>query len=196
MNNNYLKDTIVFIDGPNVGKTIENLNRLRNRDEKLFMDYERFMEYLKLHWNVYQVRFYTAFDPKNEKQLGFLDLMERFCYIVVKKEIETLHDGSRKGDIDPEIITDLIDIPKKFTECRNIVLVSGDGDFTTPIKRMSDKGYRTIVIACRDSRWRNIGRTLMRVCDEFIDLEEILEEMKRESIRKAEGKLQFFRQYN
>jgi uncharacterized LabA/DUF88 family protein len=91
--------------------------------------------------NTVDLRFYTAYDPENTKQIQFLDDLVSLGYNVVKKPIKEF--GSFiKGNMDIELAVDAISNKENYD---TLVLISGDGDFTYLINSL-EKSYKKTVI--------------------------------------------------
>ncbi len=79
---------------------------------------------------------------------------------VRRKTLKVRSDGSMKGDWDMEMALDILDAAPKLNV---VVLVSGDGDFTSLVKRVKSMGPRVEVIAFP----RNTAKSLVEAADRF-----------------------------
>lgn len=86
-----------------------------------------------------------------------------------------------KANLDIEIVLDMLRIAPHVDE---IVLVSGDGDFVPVIKELQAYGVRIAVVTTlsreAQSKGYKASEELIDVCDEFIEIEELIEEIRRE----------------
>ena len=88
-----------------------------------------------------ELRFYSAYDPDNVKQIQFLDELTKCGYVVIKKPIKDF--GSFiKGNMDIELAVDAISLKDSFD---TLVLISGDGDFTYLVNAL-EKCYKKTAI--------------------------------------------------
>jgi uncharacterized LabA/DUF88 family protein len=87
------------------------------------------------------LRFYTAYDPENGKQVQFLDELVNLGYTVIKKPIKDFGTFI-KGNMDIELAVDAISNKDTYDI---LVLISGDGDFTYLINSL-EKSYKKTVI--------------------------------------------------
>ena len=148
----------IFIDGSNLFYAALELG--------IEIDYIKLLRYLASGSPLLRCFFYTAVDPNNEKQLGFLHWMRRHGYRVVSKDIIQLPDGSKKGNLDVEIVVDMLNLADAYDTA---VLVSGDGDLAYAVNALSYRGVRVEIVGLRAMT----SETLLNVADHYIELEEI-----------------------
>jgi uncharacterized LabA/DUF88 family protein len=89
------------------------------------------------------LRFYTAYDPENTKQIQFLDELVQIGYIVIKKPIKDFGTFI-KGNMDIELAVDAISNKDNFDI---LVLISGDGDFTYLINSLEKSYKKTMILS-------------------------------------------------
>lgn len=116
--------------------------------------------------------FYTGFDPTNEKQQRFLLWMRRHGYRVVAKELVQHKDGSLKANVDVEIAVDLITLASYYDTA---VLVCGSGELPYAVNALSYRGVRIELVSMRSMT----SESLLNVCDRYIDLESIKEDIQK-----------------
>jgi uncharacterized LabA/DUF88 family protein len=109
---------------------------------KIHIDFERMYSWFKKKSQLVDVNYYTAFDPEDTKQKGFLDDLIIFGYKLITKPIK-VYDTGIKGNMDIELAVDALN---KIDDYDVLVLFSGDGDFTYLIQDIEKKGKRIIVI--------------------------------------------------
>lgn len=148
----------IFIDGSNLFYAALELG--------IEIDYTKLLSYLTSGSPLLRCFFYTGVDPSNEKQLGFLHWMRRHGYRVVSKDIIQLPDGSKKGNLDVEIVVDMLNLADCYDTA---VLVSGDGDLAYAVNALSYRGVRVEVLGLRSMT----SEALLNVADRYIELEEI-----------------------
>jgi uncharacterized LabA/DUF88 family protein len=88
------------------------------------------------------IKFYTAYNPENERQIEFLSQLTEVGFEVVKKPIKSF-ENSIKGNMDIELAVDAMTTIDLFD---TLVLVSGDGDFTYLINSLEKNYKKTIVL--------------------------------------------------
>lgn len=116
--------------------------------------------------------FYTGIEPTNEKQQQFLLWMRRHGYRVVTKEVSQLTDGSKKVNLDVEIAVDLMALAPFYDTA---VLVSGKGELAYAVNVVSYRGVRVELMSLRSMT----SDTLLDVCDRYIDLESIKDDIQK-----------------
>ncbi len=104
-------------------------------------------------------------ESKEIDQSGFIKLLEQRGIEVRRKTLQVRADGSMKGDWDMELALDiLLDAAPNLDV---VVLVSGDGDFTSLVKRVKAMGPRVEVIGFP----RTTAKSLVGAADHFQPLD-------------------------
>lgn len=152
----------IFIDAANLYHAASNVG--------ININYTHLLSILKAKSKVCRVFLYTGVEPTNEKQQKFISGMQRQGYQVVSKEVIRREDGSRKANLDVELAFDMVDLADTYDTA---VLVSGDGDFTFPVKKVQSRGKRVEVVSFGSST----SVALSKVADSYLDLETILDEI-------------------
>ena len=96
-----------------------------------------------------------------------------------RKTLKVRVDGSMKGDWDMEMALDILDMAPKLDV---VVLVSGDGDFTSLVKRVKTMGPKVEVVAFP----RNTAKSLLEAADRFHPLDRRAM-IRTETAQAAEG---------
>lgn len=97
-------------------------------------------------------------------QSGFIAMLQQRAIEVRRKTLKIRSDGSMKGDWDMEMALDILDAAPRLDV---IVLVSGDGDFTSLVNRVKGMGPRVEVAAFP----RNTAKSLLEAADLFQPLD-------------------------
>ncbi len=84
-------------------------------------------------------------ESKEIDQSGFIAMLQQRAIEVRRKTLKVRADGSMKGDWDMEMALDILDMRAASLDV--VVLVSGDGDFTSLVKRVKAMGPRVEVVA-------------------------------------------------
>ncbi len=103
-------------------------------------------------------------ESKEIDQSGFIAMLEQRAIDVRRKTLKVRSDGSMKGDWDMEMALDILDAAPNLDV---VVLVSGDGDFTSLVHRVKAMGPRVEVIAFP----RNTAKSLLEAADHFQPLD-------------------------
>ena len=103
-------------------------------------------------------------ESKEIDQSGFIKLLEQRAIAVRRKTLQVRADGSMKGDWDMELALDILDAAPNLDV---VVLVSGDGDFTSLVQRVKAMGPRVEVIGFP----RATAKSLVGAADHFQPLD-------------------------
>ena len=99
-------------------------------------------------------------ESKEIDQSGFIAILQQRAMEVRRKTLRVRADGSMKGDWDMELALDILDAAPGLDV---VVLVSGDGDFTSLVKRVKQMGPRVEVFGFP----RNTAKSLLGAADQF-----------------------------
>lgn len=146
-----LNKIAVFVDAVNIEKFA--------KQKGLKPDYQKLeQELTKSAPEVLGLFYYTALEANAKpKAKGIAN------YQVISKPVVRYQNGKAKGNLDSEIIRDLM---SKSSEFGTAILVSGDGDFTCIVEHLQQQQKRVIVVAFGDSTKRELRVKANR----FIDL--------------------------
>lgn len=154
----------IFIDGSNLFYAALQLG--------VEIDYAKFLCYLTAGSPLLRCFFYTGVDPTNEKQQSFLLWMRRNGYRVITKDLIQFPDGSKKADLDVEIVVDMLALVSYYDTA---ILVSGDGDLAYAVEAVSYRGARVEIVSLRSMT----SDSLINVADQYIDLDTIKEDVQK-----------------
>ena len=119
---------------------------------------------------------YYTVKPETIPQIGFLNSLRRFGYMVSTKPLKIIkgENGTtvRKANFDVEIAVEAMD---KITSYDLMILFSGDSDFNFLINKLHAKGKRVIVVSTKHA----VSRELLASADEFIDLRDLKTDIAR-----------------
>jgi uncharacterized LabA/DUF88 family protein len=156
----------IFIDGSNLFYAAVQLG--------IEIDYAKLLAYLTAGAPLLRAFFYTGVDPTNDKQLSFLFWMRRNGYRVISKDLTHFADGSKKANLDVEIVVDMLALVEHYDTA---ILVSGDGDLAYAVDAVSYKGARVEVFSLRAMT----SDSLINVADRYVDLDPIKTEIQKSS---------------
>ena len=98
-------------------------------------------------------------------QSGFLAMLQQKNYEVRRKDLKIRHDGSSKGDWDMEMALDILTLADNLDV---VVLVSGDGDFTSLVTQIKTRGPRVEVYSFAGST----AKELIEGADRHVPIDE------------------------
>jgi uncharacterized LabA/DUF88 family protein len=117
-------NNIAFIDGQNL--------YLGTKSDDWKIDLKRFRIYLKDKYNVTEVYYFLGY--VNEDYNDLYTEIQRAGFILHFREHNTNMLGVKKGNVDTDIVFEVMKNHIENTDMHKIVLVSGDGDY----KKMVD----------------------------------------------------------
>ena len=127
------------------------------------LDFDALLQACVLDRRLIQATAYVV-ESKEIDQSGFIAMLQQRAIEVRRKTLKVRSDGSMKGDWDMEMALDVLDMAPKLDV---VVLVSGDGDFTSLVKRVKGIGPRVEVVAFP----RNTAKSLLEAADRFHPLD-------------------------
>jgi uncharacterized LabA/DUF88 family protein len=119
-------------------------------------------------------------ERKRLQQLGFIRMLNRNGYQVVKRPVLVFADGTTKAHIGIDVAIDMLGLAER---CDRIVLVSGDGDFVPAVRAVAARGVRVQVVASQvplaaASAPDHPRQFPMRASDELLDAADEFTELK------------------
>ena len=127
------------------------------------LDFDALMQAAVLDRRLIQATAYVV-ESKETDQSYFIALLQQRAIEVRRKTVRIRADGSMKGDWDMELALDILDAAPNLDV---VVLVSGDGDFTSLVKRVKRMGPRVEVLGFP----RNTAKSLLEAADSFQPLD-------------------------
>ncbi len=164
------KKIAIFIDAANIFYSTQTL--------RWKLDYQKFLDYWKRKGKLSGAYFYTATISTRTKQLKFYKALKRIGYEVITRELKIIKDKRNKviihkGNFDVKLA---IDIVLKAKEFDTAILASGDSDFETVVEYLQSIKKKVIVVSARG----HISRELARKANQYLSLEKIKSEVKKE----------------
>lgn len=167
----FRRDTIVFIDGANLFYAQKAL--------KIKVDYQKLYSFLKQYKRLTEIRIYLAFDNTSKKDKDFIQLLKKTGYTVIQKKLKLIKHNNKvivkKGNVDIELALDAYILRKQY---RTIILFSGDSDFDVLLKRLQNKGRRTVVFSTR----KHVSKELIQRSHKYIDLKSIKTHIRKNPV--------------
>jgi len=151
-------------EGQRVGVFIDVQNMYYGaRQLKGKLDFDALMSAAVTRRRLIQATAYVV-ESKEIDQSQFIKMLQQRAIKVQRKNLKVRADGSMKGDWDMELALDILDAAPQLDV---VVLVSGDGDFTSLVKRVKAMGPRVEVIAFP----RATAKALVEAADRFQPLD-------------------------
>lgn len=127
------------------------------------LDFDALLQAAVLDRRLIQATAYVV-ESKEIDQSGFIALLQQRALDVRRKTLRVRADGSMKGDWDMELALDILE---GAPDLDVVVLVSGDGDFTSLVKRVKKMGPKVEVIGFP----RTTAKSLVGAADRFHPLD-------------------------
>jgi uncharacterized LabA/DUF88 family protein len=165
----------LFIDGSNLYAAARALS--------FDIDYKRLLNAFASKGRLIRAFYYTALieDQDYSPIRPLVDWLDYNGYTMVTKPAKEFTDsaGRRKikGNMDIELAIDVIEMAPVLD---HIVLFSGDGDFRRLVEAVQRKGLRVSVVSTVRSQPPMVADELRRQADNFIELQDLQEEISRE----------------
>ena len=119
--NKLFEENIAFVDGQNLYKGTTETS------PKWTVDLFKFREYLAKKYNIKKAYYFLGF--LNEDNQFLYDKIQEAGFIIRFREHSSSMIGKKKGNVDSDIIFDIMMRIYKKEPFDKIVLVSGDGDY-------------------------------------------------------------------
>lgn len=113
------ESNIAFIDGQNL--------HLGTTENGWKVDLNKFRIYLKDKYQVDEAYYFLGYISEEQQDL-YNNLQKSGFIIVFKKHISTLK-GTKKGNVDTDVVFEVMKTLYENTDFHKIILVSGDGDY-------------------------------------------------------------------
>ena len=130
MSNGKKENNVAYIDGQNL--------HLGTRDAGWEVDHKKFRVYLKDSLGVSEAYYYFGYIDNRHQ--GLYTNLQRSGFIVRFKVYHQPLQSEKKGNVDTEIIFDVMRMLLKGEIEEKVVLVSGDGDYVKMVKFLVDEG--------------------------------------------------------
>jgi uncharacterized LabA/DUF88 family protein len=153
----------IFIDHGNLEHTARDLGIER-------LEYKALRDVLKGDAPLAMAQFFIGIDQQNPQQKRFINALRNMGYQIVPKNMKRHKDHSCDGNLDVELSLNLVSSSDEYDTA---VLVSGDGDFITPVKQVQEKGKKVEVVSIN----QRTSRQLKQVADRFISLDTIKDQI-------------------
>lgn len=162
------KKVAVYIDAANLEQSA--------KAQHWRVDYRKLRTWLRKKYSVAYLGFYSArFDTPSHD--AFLTVLKKTGYLLVTKPIKHIRNKEdprhkRKANFDVEIAVEAMKLVDEYGE---MVLFSGDSDFTYLLRELQKRGKHIVVISTK----YHVARELVSCADTYIDLRKIRNEIRR-----------------
>lgn len=113
---------IAFVDGQNL-----HMGTAKREVDPWKIDLARFRVYLERKYNVAKVYYFLGYVQDTNQDL--YEEIQNSGFVLVFREHNPAMIGKKKGNVDSDIIFQIMKKMYKREDFKNIVLISGDGDY-------------------------------------------------------------------
>src|SRR6204780_2327782 len=165
----------LFIDGANLYAAAQTLG--------FDIDYKRLLKEFQGRGTLLRAFYYTAVieDQEYSSIRPLIDWLDYNGYTVVTKATKEFVDqtGRRKvkGNMELEPAVDAMEIAPHIDQ---MVLFSGDGDFTRLVEAVQRRGVRVVVVSTISTQPPMVADELRRQADQFVDIVELQNKIGRD----------------
>lgn len=143
---------IAFIDGQNLTQN------MRNSKRPWKLDLIKFRTFLKDKYKCDKAYYFIGIQvPENKNLYKFL---KHIGYEIVFREHDPKLRGTKKTNVDTDIVFFIMEHAYRKKDCQKIVLVSNDGDYKKTVSCLiKDRKFRAIMFPSQNSSslYRKIG---------------------------------------
>lgn len=168
---------MVFIDGSNLYAAIRSLG--------FEFDYRKLLSFFRKRSKLLRAYYYTALGDEQDYSpiRPLVDWLAYNGYAVITKPTKEYIDPvsgykRTKGNMDIEIAVGMLQMAPYYDHA---VLFSGDGDFRSVVQAAQDMGKQVTVVSTLKTQPPMIADELRRQADIFLELDEIKDELVRDS---------------
>ena len=154
------ENNLAFIDGQNL-----HLGTMQNGWK---IDYKKFRVYLKEKYNVSDAYYFLGYVSEEQQEL--YNNLQKSGFIVSFKEHNPSMLAQKKGNVDTDIVFEIMKNLIDNKDFSKIILVSGDGDYKKLVDYLLKKGkFEKILFPNKDfasSLYKNLGREFFDYLEE------------------------------
>ena len=163
--NNLDKNNLAFVDG-------QNLYMGTNTGENPWnVNLKKFRIFLRDKYNIEKAYYFLGYI--NESYQGLYSEIQESGFVLIFKQHNTTMLGKKKGNVDSDIIFNIMKRLYKKEPFNKIVLVSGDGDYKMLVDFLiEEKRFKKILFPNKQfasSLYKKITRANYRYLEDFKD---------------------------
>jgi uncharacterized LabA/DUF88 family protein len=166
-----LNEAMLFVDAQNVFHGAKDYG-----GEEYSYDPVRLKDTLTEDYYTVRSYFFDSYKPDSNDKDAFFYWLDMSGFRVVDVPLRERQDTFIEKGVDIRLTTELI--AHAYNDSyQTAILATGDDDYVRAVEHVQDAGCR-VVIASWDN---NIGREMKRVCDEYVELDEIADTIRQTS---------------
>lgn len=161
----------LFIDGPNFFSAVKYLG--------IDIDYAKLRDHLRDNGRLVRASYYTAVPEEGEYSptKPLLDYLSGNGFVTRTKTMKMVEDDQGRRKIKGSMVTQMVvDMMEMIGTLDQMILFSGDGEFTPVVEAAQRRGVRVVVVSTEQS----ISDDLRRQADDFVDLADLAPLIERD----------------
>ena len=164
---------IAYIDGQNL---FMGTTRAENPWK---VDLQRFRVYLEQQYQVDRAYYYLGYVQDGDVYQSLYEEIQSAGFILVFREHNSAMLGTKKGNVDSDIIFSVMKRLYRKEDFNKIILVSGDGDYKTMVDFLIEEGRFKKILFPDGKRASSLYKKITR---------QYFDDIGKEDIRKKIGK--------
>ena len=161
---------IIFIDGQNIFHGSIDLD--------LKFNYKKLLRILRKNKNIVGEYFYSAYDPNNQNQIGFLKMISKFGLTLRTRLLKKHSTGKKKEKgIDIWLSTDLIKFASE-NKYDTALILAGDGDYIPSIELIISEGKKIELWSWKHALSGDLKRLLLQNNNTVKYIDDIIDKIK------------------
>jgi len=167
---------MLFVDAQNIFHGAKDYEHNDGDEDEYSYDPVKLKEILTEDYYTVRSYFFDSYKPDSDNKDGFFYWLDMSGYRVVDVPLRKRGDSYLEKGVDIRLTTEFI--AHAYSDSyETAILATGDDDYVRAVEHVQDAGKR-VVIASWDN---NIGREMKRICDEYVELDSIADEIEKEN---------------
>ncbi len=123
---------VVFVDGQNVF--------VSTRKDNWKISFSRFFVYLKMKYNVDRAYYFLGSKRSDDTSAKLYSKIEKAGFTLIFRMHDDLSLSEKKGNVDTDIVFEMLKTYIDSKDYNQMILVSGDGDYFKVVEYLISKG--------------------------------------------------------
>jgi len=174
MKNNFEKN-LAFIDGQNL-----YMGTAKRQIDPWKIDLARFRVYLEKKYNISKAYYFLGYVQRMNQEL--YEEIQNASFVLLFREHNPAMIGKKKGNVDSDIIFQIMKKMYKKEDFDKIILVSGDGDYKLLVDFLIEENrFKKILFPDRSKRsslYKSLSNKFFAYLDD-VDIKNKIEKKKR-----------------
>ena len=165
---NEKEKNLAFIDGKNL---------YRGTDDSWKIDLNKFRTYLNKKYKVEKAYYFLGF--LNEKYQYLYDRIQEAGFILKFREHNSMMEGKKKGNVDTNIIFNVMEKMYEQEDFDKVIIVAGDGDYKILVDFLIKKEKFKKILFPSEKSASSLYKELGSEYFDYLDKEDIKSKIKK-----------------